>query len=77
MQDTNESQYFLSTKVRNRANVRYHDGMSLNCDETFSGFSFQGKLQYQETVTQGFKKMPEAFISLFRGGNTGKAVVKV
>ncbi|KAL8599524.1 hypothetical protein ACOMHN_065963 [Nucella lapillus] len=36
----------------------------------------QGKLKYRETVTEGFERMPEAFISLFHGANTGKAVVK-
>ncbi|KAF2367758.1 Alcohol dehydrogenase C-terminal [Trinorchestia longiramus] len=36
----------------------------------------QGKLKYEETVTEGFDNMPEAFISLFRGDNIGKAVVK-
>lgn len=36
----------------------------------------EGKLKYRETVTEGFEHMPEAFISLFKGANTGKAVVK-
>lgn len=36
----------------------------------------EGKVKYRETITEGFEKMPEAFISLFRGGNTGKAVVR-
>ncbi|KAK7474911.1 hypothetical protein BaRGS_00033866 [Batillaria attramentaria] len=38
---------------------------------------YGGRLQYQETITNGFEKMPEAFISLFKGANTGKAIVKV
>ncbi|KFB38940.1 AGAP000414-PA-like protein [Anopheles sinensis] len=37
----------------------------------------EGKLTYQETVTKGFERMPEAFVSMLTGGNTGKAVVKV
>ncbi|KAL8613047.1 hypothetical protein ACOMHN_008816 [Nucella lapillus] len=37
----------------------------------------EGKLKYRETVTEGFDRMPQAFISLFQGGNTGKALVKV
>nr|CAI5870066.1 unnamed protein product [Callosobruchus analis] len=36
----------------------------------------EGKLKYRETVTDGFEKMPEAFIDMLKGGNTGKAVVK-
>lgn len=37
----------------------------------------QGKLVYQETVTEGFGNMVTAFIDMLNGGNTGKAVVKV
>ncbi|XP_053677855.1 prostaglandin reductase 1-like [Anopheles nili] len=37
----------------------------------------EGKLAYEETVTEGFDKMPDAFIDMLRGGNTGKAIVKV
>ncbi|KAF2367761.1 Alcohol dehydrogenase C-terminal [Trinorchestia longiramus] len=37
----------------------------------------QGKLKYKETVTEGFENTPKAFIGLFTGANTGKAVVKV
>ncbi|XP_069134879.1 prostaglandin reductase 1-like [Argopecten irradians] len=36
----------------------------------------QGKLKYKETITEGFEHMPEAFLGLFEGKNTGKAVVK-
>ncbi|XP_063879827.1 prostaglandin reductase 1-like [Scylla paramamosain] len=35
----------------------------------------EGKIQYHETVVQGFSNMPYAFIGLFRGANTGKVVV--
>lgn len=35
----------------------------------------EGKLQYRESVVQGFNKMPDAFISIFRGASTGKLVV--
>lgn len=37
----------------------------------------QGKLQFEETVTEGFNQIPAAFLGLFQGDNTGKAVVKV
>lgn len=37
----------------------------------------EGKLSYQETVTEGFGQMPQAFVSMLTGGNTGKAIVKV
>lgn len=37
----------------------------------------EGKLDYDETVTEGFDNLPEAFIGLFEGKNMGKMIVKV
>lgn len=37
----------------------------------------QGKLKYQETVTEGFQNTFKAFTDMLSGANTGKAVVKV
>ena len=37
----------------------------------------QGKLKFEETVTEGFDQIPAAFLGLFQGENTGKAIVKV
>ncbi|XP_022083792.1 prostaglandin reductase 1-like [Acanthaster planci] len=37
----------------------------------------QGKLRYKEHVTNGFDNMFDAFVGLFSGANTGKAVVQV
>ena len=36
----------------------------------------QGKLKYNEHVTDGFDNMFDAFMGLFKGDNVGKAVVK-
>jgi NADPH-dependent curcumin reductase CurA len=36
-----------------------------------------GKLRYRETVVEGIERMPEAFIGLLRGDNTGKMLVRV
>ena len=38
---------------------------------------FKGKIKVKETQTEGFEKMPEAFIDMLQGGNTGKAIIKV
>lgn len=35
------------------------------------------KLTYEETVVEGFDKIPEAFIGLFEGKNEGKMIVKI
>ncbi|GAB2530336.1 NADP-dependent oxidoreductase [Rufibacter soli] len=37
----------------------------------------EGKLHYQETIVEGFDKLPEAFLGLFTGQNQGKMLVKV
>ncbi len=37
----------------------------------------EGKLNYEETIQEGFKNVPQAFIDLFSGKNQGKMVVKV
>lgn len=36
-----------------------------------------GKLNYQQTITDGFENLPQALIGLFEGQNTGKSLVKV
>ncbi|MFA5973843.1 MAG: NADP-dependent oxidoreductase [Lentimicrobiaceae bacterium] len=36
----------------------------------------EGKLSYQETIVEGFEKLPETFIGLFHGKNTGKLLIK-
>jgi len=36
-----------------------------------------GQLKGEETITEGFEQIPAAFLGLFSGENTGKAVVKV
>lgn len=36
----------------------------------------EGKLKYFETITDGFENMPQAFIDMLSGKNTGKAVVR-
>jgi len=37
----------------------------------------QGKLHNTETIREGFENIPQAFLGLFEGKNTGKMVVKV
>ena len=36
-----------------------------------------GQIKWDETVFEGLSSAPEAFMSLFSGGNTGKALVKI
>ena len=37
----------------------------------------EGKLTYAETIVNGFDNIPQAFIELFDGKNTGKMIVKI
>ncbi|RLQ90629.1 NADP-dependent oxidoreductase [Falsibacillus albus] len=37
----------------------------------------QGKLKYEETITEGFENIPDAFLGLFEGNNLGKQLVKI
>ena len=36
----------------------------------------EGKLKHSETIREGFENIPQAFIDLFHGKNTGKMIVK-
>ena len=36
----------------------------------------EGKIKYDETIIEGFEKMPEAFVGLLTGTNLGKMIVK-
>lgn len=45
--------------------------------EQLSQWVKEGKLKYEETIMDGFDKLPEAFIGLFSGKNKGKMIVKI
>lgn len=42
-----------------------------------AGWLQEGKIQYEETITEGFDNTIDAFLDLFKGANLGKAIVKV
>lgn len=37
----------------------------------------EGKLKDQNTICEGFEKIPEHFVKLFEGANTGKLMVRL
>lgn len=45
--------------------------------QALAGWYQEGKIQYEETVTEGFDQTIDAFLELFQGANLGKAIVKV
>lgn len=51
---------------------RFNEGISY-----LSEHLRRGELQYNETVIRGFDKLPETFLGLFSGVNTGKLLVEV
>merc|ERR1719153_349167 len=50
---------------------RWMEGVS-----AMAGMVMKGDIKIQETVIDGFEKMPEALMGLFTGVNTGKMIVK-
>ena len=42
-----------------------------------AGWVKEGKLKYREDIVEGFENMPQAFIGMLEGDNTGKRLVKV
>jgi NADPH-dependent curcumin reductase CurA len=41
-----------------------------------AGWIKEGKLRYREDIVEGFENMPQAFIGMLEGDNTGKRLVK-
>merc|ERR1719500_1441593 len=50
---------------------RWMEGVS-----AMAAMVMKGDIKVQETVVEGFEKMPNAFMGLFTGDNTGKMIVK-
>jgi NADPH-dependent curcumin reductase CurA len=42
-----------------------------------AGWMAEGKLRYRETIAEGVESAPGAFISMLKGGNTGKQIVQL
>lgn len=58
--------------IVNNYAARFPEGM-----KALTEWYQQGKLHFDETVTEGFDNIPRAFLGLFKGENTGKALVKI
>ena len=41
------------------------------------GWLAEGKINYKETIAEGVENAPSAFISMLKGGNTGKQIVRL
>lgn len=51
---------------------RFNEGLA-----QLSEWVDEGRLKYTSTILEGFNKLPEAFLGLFTGKNTGKMLVKM
>jgi len=54
-----------------------HEDRRAQMTADVTGWLREGKLQHTETVVDGLDNAPEAFLSLLRGGNTGKMLVRL
>jgi NADPH-dependent curcumin reductase CurA len=66
----------------NRVNVRGfivmdHFGLMGDFLTEVGGYVRSGEMKYRETVIEGIERMPDAFIGLLAGQNTGKMLVRV
>lgn len=51
--------------------ARFDEGLN-----QLAGWLKEGRLRYHENIIEGFEKMPQAFIGMLQGENTGKQLVK-
>jgi leukotriene B4 12-hydroxydehydrogenase/15-oxo-prostaglandin 13-reductase len=65
-----------SSKLQGFIVSDYHDRWPEGVEQLTQWYT-QDKLKGEETITHGFDQIPKAFLGLFQGENTGKAVVKV
>jgi NADPH-dependent curcumin reductase CurA len=73
---------FPTTLIANRVNARGflvmdHFGLMGDFLKEVGGYVRDGQIKYRETVVDGVENMPDAFIGLLSGQNTGKMLVRV
>jgi NADPH-dependent curcumin reductase CurA len=54
-----------------------HQHLAGEFQERMTGWFAAGKIAYDETVFEGIENSVEAFLSMMRGGNTGKMLVRI
>jgi len=57
--------------------VRDHAHLKADFLREVGGWLRDGKLRYTETIVEGIRKAPEAFLAMLDGQNTGKMLVKL
>ena len=54
-----------------------HQDLAGEFGTRMAGWFAEGKIAYDETVVDGIENSVEAFLSMMRGANTGKMLVRV
>ena len=57
--------------------VSNYNDMRADFDREMTQWVTSGKLKYRETIFEGLENMPQAFVGLFDGTNTGKMIVNL
>ena len=57
--------------------VRDHEDMRPEFEQTVAGWLRSGEVEALQTVTDGLDNAPAAFLAMLRGGNVGKALVRL
>ena len=57
--------------------VRDHEDMRPEFEDTVAGWLRAGDIDAAQTVTDGIDRAVEAFLGMLRGGNVGKALVRL
>ena len=57
--------------------VRDHEDMRPEFEDTVAGWLRSGDVDSAQTVTDGIDHAVEAFLGMLRGGNVGKALVRL
>jgi len=70
------TQYAPHTHPRTHACTHTHNTHHTHTHTHTCNTHVQGKLKYNEHVTEGFDNIFDAFVGLFKGDNVGKAVIK-
>lgn len=56
--------------------VGQYSHLAKEFQEKIAPLVVDGSVTYETTVREGIDNMPDAFLELFEGGNTGKIIVK-
>ena len=56
--------------------VSQYSHLAAEFQEKIAPLVVDGSIDYASTMREGIENMPNAFLELFEGGNTGKMIVK-